>query len=192
MLPDPLFLTVHMYGVMVAVGILCAFIVLFWFNKIRKIETGFTDFIFYNGIASIVVGFGFAALFQSVYDFIENPEAGFRISGSITFIGGLIGGAACFLLIYFIFRKKFKTSLFEVLSSIPCSIIIAHAFGRVGCFFAGCCYGKETECFLGVKFPHLRTTVHPTQLYEATFLFILFAICVFLLFKWNNILPSRI
>jgi phosphatidylglycerol:prolipoprotein diacylglycerol transferase len=174
-----------MYGVMVAVGILCAFIVLFWYNKIKKIDTGFTDFVFYNGIASIVVGFGFAALFQSVYDYIENPEAGFRFSGSITFIGGLIGGVICFLVVYFFFRKKYTTKLYEVLSIIPCSIIIAHAFGRVGCFFAGCCYGKETDSFLGVKFPRLPSPVHPTQLYEAVFLFVLFAVCTYLLLKWN-------
>ena len=65
----------------------------------------------------------------------------------------------------------------------PCCILIAHAFGRVGCFFAGCCYGKETDSFLGVKFPNLPNPVHPTQLYEAAFLFLLFAICFILLMK---------
>ena len=65
----------------------------------------------------------------------------------------------------------------------PCCIIIAHAFGRVGCFFAGCCYGKETDSFLGVQFPNLPHPVHPTQLYEAVFLFLLFAICFILLMK---------
>ena len=135
MLPDPIFLNIHMYGVMIAVGILCAFLVLFYLTKKKGVDVRFTDFIFYNGIASIVVGFGFATLFQSTYNYIKNPSVGFELGSGMTFIGGLIGGVACFLAIYFIFRKKYTTRLYEVISLLPCSILIAHAFGRIGCFF---------------------------------------------------------
>lgn len=183
MLPDPIFLNIHMYGVMIAVGILCAFLTLFYLTKKKGVDVRFTDFIFYNGIASIVVGFGFATLFQSTYNYIKNPSAGFELGSGMTFIGGLIGGVACFLAIYFIFRKKYTTRLYEVISLLPCSILIAHAFGRIGCFFAGCCYGKETDSFLGVQFPDLPHPVHPTQLYEAAFLFVLFAVSVYLILK---------
>ena len=178
MLPDPIFLNIHMYGVMIAVGILCAFLVLFYLTKKKGVDLRFTDFIFYNGIASIVVGFGFATLFQSTYNYIKNPSVGFELGSGMTFIGGLIGGVACF-----IFRKKYTTRLYEVISLLPCSILIAHAFGRIGCFFAGCCYGKETDSFLGVQFPDLPHPVHPTQLYEAAFLFVLFAVSVYLILK---------
>ena len=74
-------------------------------------------------------------------------------------IGGLIGGVACFLAIYFIFGRKYKNKLKDCLPFIPLSIVIAHAFGRVGCFFAGCCYGIETDSWLGVKFPQLENKV---------------------------------
>lgn len=181
MLPDPIFLNIHMYGVMIAVGILCAFLTLFYLTKKKGVDVRFADFIFYNGIASIVVGFGFATLFQSTYNYIKNPSAGFELGSGMTFIGGLIGVVACFLAIYFIFRKKYTTRLYEVISLLPCSILIAHAFGRIGCFFAGCCYGKETDSFLGVQFPDLPHPVHPTQLYEAAFLFVLFAVSVYLI-----------
>lgn len=183
MLPDPLFLNVHMYGVMIGLGLLACFLVLFYFFKKKGIEPKFTDFVFYNAIASIAVGFGAAALFQAFYNYLENPAEGFKLSGGITFIGGLIGGAACFLIVYFIFRKKYKSSLTDILSIVPCCILIAHAFGRIGCFFAGCCHGVETDSFLGVKFPGLPNPVHPTQLYEAAFLFILFGICAYLVLK---------
>lgn len=183
MLPDKIFGLFYMYGLMIAVGILACFGVIFYYGKKKKIEEKFIDFIFYNAIASIVVGFGAAALFQATYNYIENPKAGFDLGGGITFIGGLIGGVTCFLIIYAIFRKRYKTKLYEVLSMTPCAILIAHAFGRVGCFFAGCCYGKETDSFLGVQFPDLPHPVHATQLYEAAFLFILFAICFYLLMK---------
>lgn len=183
MLPGELFLGIHMYGLMIAVGLMACFFVLFLYSKKKGIDSKFVDFVFYDGIASIVIGFVFASLFQALYNYIENPSLGFRFGESFTFIGGLLGGAICFLTIYFIFRKRFTTKLTEVLSIIPCSILIAHAFGRIGCFFAGCCYGKETDSFLGIKFPHLPNPVHATQLYEAIFLFIMFGICSYLVLK---------
>lgn len=183
MLPDALFWNVHMYGIMVAVGVLCAFLVLFRYGKKMELPEKFLDFLFYDGIASTVVGMGSAALFQGVYNYIENPKNGFRLDGGITFIGGLIGGAAFFIVVYLIFRKRLTGRLIESLSIIPCSITVAHGFGRIGCFFAGCCYGKETDSFLGVKFPDLPNPVHPTQLYEAAFLFLLFGVLSYLLLK---------
>ena len=59
---------VYMYGVMVAVGILAAFLTLFYCCKKKNIQEKFVDFLFYNSIASIVLGFGSAALFQATYD----------------------------------------------------------------------------------------------------------------------------
>ena len=185
MLPEPLFWKVHMYGIMVAVGILAAFLTLFYCCKKKGIDPKFVDFLFYNSIVSVILGFGSAALFQATYDYIENPEAGFNIGGGITFIGGFIGGAAVFLILYAIFRKKYSSRLLDVLSILPVCIVFGHAFGRVGCFFAGCCYGKVTDCFLGVKFPNLPEKVHPTQLYEAAFLFILAAVMFVLVMKWG-------
>lgn len=183
MLPDALFLNVHMYGIMIAVGVLFTFIVLHLYCRKCGIEQKFEDFLFYNGVASIAVGFGAAALFQAFYNYLKNPSAGFRLGSGITFIGGLIGGAACFLILYLVFRKKYSNNFFDVSSIIPCCILIAHGFGRIGCFFAGCCYGKPTDSFLGVKFPDLAEKVHPTQLYEAAFLFLMFAVCSYLLLK---------
>lgn len=186
MLPGPvLFGIVHMYGIMIAVGLLCCFGFIFLAFKKFRISEEFTDFVFYNGVASIAIGFVSAALFQSFYDFLENPAAGFKFGTKITFIGGLIGGAACFLLVYLIFRKKFTNKLTDVISIIPCAILVAHGFGRVGCFFAGCCYGKETDSIFGMKFPNIANPVYPTQLYEAIFLFVLFGVCTFLLFKYK-------
>ncbi len=184
MLPDPIFLNVHMYGVMIAVGLMLAFLVLFYYGKHQHVDAGFLDFLFYNGVGSIAVGFGSAALFQAIYNYIEDPSKGFRFNGGITFLGGLIGGAACFLLVYVISKRWRKSgSLAEIFALVPCCITIAHAFGRVGCFFAGCCHGVAWNGFCAVKFPHLAYTVHPTQLYEATFLLLLFGVMSWLFLK---------
>lgn len=183
MLPDAIFGFIHMYGLMIGIGIIAAFIVLFTYSKKLSVEAKFVDFIFYDALLSIAFGFGSAALFQATYNYIENPSAGFHIGEGITFIGGLIGGTVFFLTGYIIFRKRYTSKLSDVLSLLPCCIFIAHGFGRIGCFLAGCCYGKETDCFLGVKFPGMSAPVHPTQLYEAAFLFVMFGICSYLLLK---------
>ena len=177
----------HWYGIMIAVGILCCFLLLFYYGKKRKIDSKFIDFVFYNAIASIALGFFSAALFQATYNYIENPEAGFDLGGGITFIGGLIGGVVTFLTLYAIFRKKFKGKLLDILSFAPCCITVAHGFGRIGCFFAGCCYGLPTDSALGIVFPNKAYlgAVHPTQLYEAVFLFLLCAAIFLLVMKWN-------
>ena len=194
MLPNPLItfnigstpISIHMYGVMIAIGIIIAlFPVLYGYSKKLGVDPKLTDFIYYNAIVSIALGFGSAALFQATYDYIENPAGGFNLGTGITFLGGLIGGVAVFMIGYALFRKKLGIRLIDALSIIPCSILIGHSFGRVGCFFAGCCYGKPTDSFLGVLFPGHVEAVHPTQLYEATFLLILFAVCSFLLLKYR-------
>ncbi len=184
MLPNPIFLNVHMYGVMIAVGLLCCFIVLFTYSKKMGIDTNFVDFVFYTAIVAILVGFGAATLFQTFYNYLDS---GVWRWGGMTFLGGLIGGVVSFLIIYAIFKYGLKREmkLYRILSLVPCCILVAHGFGRIGCFFAGCCYGIPTDSFLGVKFPNLPHAVHPTMLYEAAFLFIMFAVCSFLLLKYG-------
>ena len=87
LLPESWPVEVHLYGVMIAIGVLFAFGILFYYSKKKGIEERFTDFIFYNGIASIALGFLSAALFQATYNYIENPEDGFKFGSGITFIG---------------------------------------------------------------------------------------------------------
>ena len=181
----PIEFNVYMYGLMIAIGILCTFVTLTFLGKKRGINEKFLDFTFFAAIGAIAVGFFSSSLFQAIYNYIENPSAGFRIGESMTFIGGLIGGVVTFLLVYFIARNKLHGRAVDLLSLAPCCITVAHAFGRLGCFFAGCCYGKPTDSFLGVQFPKLPVPVHPTQLYEAAFLFIIFGVMLFLLLKFD-------
>ncbi|MBE7084938.1 MAG: prolipoprotein diacylglyceryl transferase [Clostridiales bacterium] len=178
----------HLYGIMIAVGILCCFLLLFYYAKKAKLQSKFTDFVFYNAIISIAIGFFSAALFQATYNYIDNPENGFNLKGGVTFIGGLIGGVACFLIVYAIVRKRFESKLLDILSFAPCCITVAHGFGRIGCLFAGCCHGSLTDAWYGIymdtnKFGYAK--VVPTQLFEALFLFALCAIIFLLVMKWK-------
>lgn len=59
---------------------------------------------------------------------------------------------------------------------------LTQAFGRIGCFIAGCCYGVTSSTPLAVTYTHhdsfapLYLPLHPTQLYSAAALFFIFFI----------------
>ena len=103
----------------------------------------------------------------------------------MTFYGGLVGGIAVFLIGYvLVIRRKYPDSDFinDIMVIAPAGIAVAHAFGRIGCFMAGCCYGIETDSPLGVRFPGMEHNVYPTQLFEAISLFLLFGLLYYLAF----------
>ena len=131
MLPNPIIkigsLSIYMYGVMIAVGILACFAVLYGYSKILKISPKLTDFVFYNAIAAIAVGFGAAALWQALYNYIQNPAAGFHIGQGITFIGGLLGG----VVMYYASGKKINPLIGSAgVSAVPMAARVSQDVGR--------------------------------------------------------------
>ena len=63
-------------------------------------------------------------------------------SGFVVF-GGIIGG----ILTGFLYCRIKGLIFFKYADVILPSVALAQGFGRIGCFLAGCCYGKETESF---------------------------------------------
>lgn len=170
----------NLYGVMIVVGLICCFIFLAILGKRLGMSKASLDFYEMNAIASIAIGFLFATIFQYVYDLIAFGSARF---GNMTFLGGLIGGVLTFTVVTVFFAKpEYKKDIYKLLEvAMPC-ILITHAFGRIGCFFAGCCYGIHTEGPLGMDFPSIGVVL-PTQLFEAIFLFIMCAVALSLINK---------
>ena len=101
-----------------------------------------------------------------------------NLKGGFTFYGGFLL-AFIFLILY---ALVFRIKLLFIFNFYAPSMAIAHAIGRIGCFFGGCCYGAPTNSFLGVVYPegslpHTHygcCALHPTQLYESVSLFIIF------------------
>ncbi len=78
------------------------------------------------------------------------------------------------------FFRKNKIPALPMLDVMAIVTCIVHAFGRIGCFMAGCCYGLPTNSWLGVVFSDttcqaepLNTPLFPSQLMEAGFIFLL-------------------
>ena len=184
----------NMYGLCIGIGVIACLMFVKYACKKLSIPDKFEEFVEVNAVVSIGCGILSGMLFQSFYNYLDNPSAGFKFTTDITFIGGLIGGAGLFLIIYFFYgRKKHGAYLMKLLPVAACCILVAHAFGRLGCFCAGCCYGKEAQphAFLALYFPFRNSNnvitsyewIYPTQLYESLFLFLMFGICAFITIK---------
>ena len=180
----------NMYGLCIGVGVIMCLVFLRFACRRLNIPSKFEDFVEYNAIISVGVGVLSGMLFQSFYDWLDaletNPDAKFVFSFTgITFLGGLIGGVVTFLLIYFLFgRKRYGAYLIRLLPIAACCILVAHGFGRLGCLFAGCCYGKVTDSFIGIIYPASAGLGSqprwPVPIFESLFLFATFGVCAYL------------
>lgn len=156
----------------------------------RRLCARLQNLCLFTAVAAIIVGYYSAVLFQALYNI--SRDGGFVVNAKTgaTFYGGLIGGAIFFLIIYFavghfMFKKdrEHMRSFITVTDIAAASISLAHALGRIGCLFAGCCYGKETDEWYGIYMQAIGKRVIPIQLYEAVFLLILFGIFTYRVLK---------
>jgi len=184
MFPNATFLTIDLYTWMIILGVVVAVVIFRLLADKRKVSAKVFNFALAVGVCCVAVGYGSAVLFQAFYHWLDTGE--WVWNAGATFYGGLIGAAVVFLAAYFgighfIFRdKKHITELTNVLNCIFPAIIAAHCFGRIGCLFAGCCYGKLTDSWMGITMwipsAHAWQKRLPTQLFEAIFLAVLFAV----------------
>lgn len=192
MYPNEIFLGLTLYEIMIAVGVLICLVVFRFYITERHMPNKVFNFYLITAVASFVVGFFFAAVFQSLFTLIKTGKTVFLGDG-VTFYGGLFGGVCAFFLITFTVGKLFFKNdehikyLNVVAAVAPCSVTVAHAFGRIGCLFAGCCHGAVTDSPIGIRMwiDELQGYYNavPLQLFEAIFLFVLFGVCSFLFFK---------
>ncbi|MCF7874000.1 MAG: prolipoprotein diacylglyceryl transferase [Candidatus Omnitrophica bacterium] len=169
-------ITIYTYGFFIFLGVLSGYLV----SKKRAQEVGIKKEFFSNIFFwTLIIGFLGARIFYIFVNwqiFIKAPLTIALSRSGFVFYGGVVFG----LLSIFVFAKKYKIEFLKITDIFALIIPLAHSLGRLGCFFYGCCYGLPTQSFLGIKFPiespagRLETTVIPTQLISAGFLFILF------------------
>lgn len=167
-------LPVYGYGLMIALGILCALLIFFRKAKDKGYDEDKTFNMTMITIISGVLGGKILFIITELKSIIENPSilkdfgTGFVIYGAI--IGGVLG-------VYF-YCKKQCWKVLDILDLIVPSVAIAQGFGRIGCFLAGCCYGAPTELPWAITFENSPFApngigLHPTQLYSSIFDFAL-------------------
>ncbi|UCG39391.1 MAG: prolipoprotein diacylglyceryl transferase [bacterium] len=174
--------TVHTYGLLVALGILSAVILA---ELLHRRSGGQPGRIVDMALMVVLAGLlGARLMFVLVnLDYYSRfPMEIFLIwKGGLVFYGGLLGGMAAFIVLIRVHRLP----LWEMLDIGAAAVALGHAIGRLGCFTAGCCYGQPTGVPWAVTFTDprclatevLNEPVHPTQLYS---FFFLAALTVFL------------
>ncbi len=83
--------------------------------------------------------------------------------GGLIWYGGFIGGVVATAL----FMRRHNFPFLRGVDQVIPFVALGHAIGRIGCFLNGCCYGKPTSSWCGVRFPGQPVPVVPTQLFEA-------------------------
>ncbi|OGW13297.1 MAG: prolipoprotein diacylglyceryl transferase [Nitrospinae bacterium RIFCSPLOWO2_12_39_16] len=129
-------------------------------------------------LLSAVVGSRLLYIAVEFREYLSNPLRIFKVwEGGLVFYGGFIMAMA----VVIIYVKKNEMSLWKVGDILAPSVAIGQGVGRLGCFFAGCCYGRETDVPWAVIFKNPNTLapmdvhLHPTQLYDSANGFIIFA-----------------
>ncbi len=184
---------ISMFTLMISIGFLLALLTFFKTCKNRKIEKEYFDKLCLVLPFMIIGGIFGGIIFDKIAHWGEYGSPWYKPAG-ISFAGGLIMGVILFFIAHLLIIKKgLKRTLMDAELFI-CPLLIAHAFGRLGCFFGGCCYGKPSDSIFAVTFPenslqHQQygyiTPVLPTQLFESIFLLILFTIMIFFIKKYR-------
>ena len=174
-------LQIPMYGLCMAAALLSAVLISCIRARRRNRDV---DRLLTIALAAIVCGIiGAKVLYfivtyswDEIVESVKANSVSFLLDGGLVFYGGLIGGVAG----AFIGAAFTRCRLSDYSDSVVPSLPLAHAIGRMGCFCAGCCYGKVTESWIGVCFPSSVTglaanvRVIPTQLIESGLNLLLF------------------
>lgn len=175
-------LKLYMYGLMMSIGIISGVLLLMKRSK----KAGYNDdHIFNMCMIAVIGGVIGAKLFFIITDLSEisrDPSIIIKDFGNgFVFYGAIIGG----VIAAYIYSRTKKWDFLEVFDLAVPSIPLAQAFGRIGCFMAGCCYGRETNTNLYVVFKnslYAPNGVHliPTQIISSIGNFIIFGTLLWL------------
>ena len=173
--------TVYGYGLMIAIGILAAYVTAEYRAKKHGLDP---DKIFYLVIWAVVGGFAGAKVLYfltRLKDIMENPRVLLDLADGFVVYGGIIGGIFSAMA----YCKIKKMPFLKYFDLVMPSVALAQGFGRIGCFLAGCCYGRETDSALGIVFHNSNYAPNgvkllPTQLISSGLDFLLCAVLILL------------
>ncbi len=172
--------TIHMYGLMIALGFLSAYSLCVYRGKRR----GLSEDILWGILCCAIVGglIGTRILYYIVElpSILKDPSILWDFKNGYVVYGGIIGG----VLAGFLYCRKKKVSFLKYFDLVMPAVALAQGLGRLGCFFAGCCYGRETDAWYGItfhnsKFAPNNVKLVPTQLISSAGDFLICGILLF-------------
>lgn len=161
--------TIYGYGLMIAIGIIIAYVVAEYRAKRKNLQ--------YEQILSLTIwclagGFLTSKLLYwmiHLKEIVQDPTfLLYTLSDGFVVYGGILGG----ILAGGLYGRYAGLDFLEYFDLMVPSLALAQGFGRIGCFLAGCCYGKATASFLAVTFHESAFAPNgipliPTQLYSS-------------------------
>jgi len=171
-------LTVHSYGLMIALGVLISAVALYREAPGEKMNP---DHVLEAVVASTFFGLIGARLLYVLLNwdyFSANPgEILFAQFAGLSFYGGLFLG----VFVLFIWTRWRKLPFFKLADLMAPYLALGYAFGRLGCFLNGCCYGRLSDLPWAMPAGMVDDALrHPVQLYAALGSVLVFAILRYL------------
>jgi phosphatidylglycerol:prolipoprotein diacylglycerol transferase len=170
------FFRIPTYGVLLVTGI----VVGLWTAHLRARKAGeidperVVDFGIWVALWGLLGSKLLLVLTEPAYVLSFEGIKGLLRAGGV-FYGGLIAALVAAVVLV----RRYHLALGPLVDTLAPSVALAHFFGRLGCFGAGCCYGAHCEKPWSVIYSHplaaevsgtpLGQPLHPTQLYEAAF-----------------------
>jgi phosphatidylglycerol---prolipoprotein diacylglyceryl transferase len=153
---------IHTYGVVLVVGFLAAvFLMRKLAHSVGEDPDCFTNTALYALIAGVIG----ARLFYVLHNFSQ--FRGRLLSVFATWQGGLefLGGFIVAVAVALFYIRRNKRSIKVYFDILAIGLMLGLAFGRVGCFCSGCCFGKPADTALSIRFPYAsdayRSQVYP-------------------------------
>lgn len=181
-------LTLHIYGIMVAIGYISAFIISDRRAKKQGLNQDILYGIFWCAVIGGAIGSKMLYYIVNIQDVIENPSIILNFGNGWVVYGGMIGG----IFAGFLYCRFKKENFISYLDLVLPAVAFAQGCGRIGCFFAGCCYGRVTDGLLGITywqsdFAPNGVKLIPTQIYSSIGDFVI----AFLLMAYAKKKPAR-
>ncbi|MGN0846451.1 MAG: prolipoprotein diacylglyceryl transferase [Kiritimatiellia bacterium] len=203
------FLHIRTYGACMALGFLAAWQVIAWLcRRTGRNAEPLSNLLMLMMVSGIVGSRAAYVIEHWSSEFAAHPELIIRVDqGGLMFYGGLILAIVVFVAWCRLRREKVMplTDLFAVV------VPLGHMFGRIGCFFYGCCYGRRSDAVCAVAFPRGSPAWHeqlnaglipndapsalpvlPTQLFEAAAVLLLFGLLFFLYRRFWQAKPGLV
>ena len=163
------------YGLMAALGLICGLMLIIHLGRRQGLDPEKLWNLGILAVLSGIVGAKALYLYNERADYLQNPRQLFTLS-TLQAGGVWSGGVLLALILCVWYMRRNGMPILRTCDVFAPGLALGHAFGRIGCFAAGCCYGRETHVPWAVTFHNplaaeivgtpLNVPLHPTQLYE--------------------------
>jgi len=160
--------TLHMYGLMIAVGYMSALLISERRARKQGMDTDILYGIFWCAVLGGAAGSKLLFYLVNISDILKDPSMLLQFQNGWVVYGGIIGG----VLASWGYCRYKKADFVQYLDLVMPAVAFAQGCGRIGCFFAGCCYGRETDSALSIQYWQSAYAPNgvkliPTQIYSS-------------------------